>query len=91
MGPSHKKPTLTEAAELSALVAGVAELIGTLTGDLRIAAQKMPHGPGKAAKNRGGSTNVSELQASFQALAQCALLLETETERFRRITRTSAQ
>ncbi len=90
MDRSHKKPAQTHTPELSDLVAGAARIIGTRANDLQAAARKLPCGTGiLPVKTRSRSTIGSELQASFQALAQCALLVEAETERFRRITRTT--
>ena len=89
MGRSHKKPEPAQPSELSALVACVGKIIGTRADDLRIAAQELPDSPGQAAQTLARSNNVSELQASFQALAHCALVLEAETERLHKLTRIS--
>ncbi len=80
MGRSHKKPARPRPAELSDLVAGVARIIGTRANDLQTVARKLSRGPGKAAKTRAPdkadrSTIASELQASFQALTPCTLLV----------------
>ena len=80
------QPAQGDLAELVSLVSGVARACLADAGKLRDASQAL-HRASRSAAAADPSTILSELQQSFQALAQSVLLIREETDRLQTIAR----